>query len=81
MTTPDSESYEPLPREENHLRALEMLQSLEYADLADIEELEGVDEGPCQECGRSFARARVVYGVFVLCRVCARRRAQVKKAA
>jgi hypothetical protein len=73
--------HEHLPREENYRRALQLLDSLQEVDLNDVVELPGIDEGPCDDCGRAFGRARVLYGRFILCRVCARSRANVLKAA
>jgi hypothetical protein len=78
MTMFDSEA---LSTAENYRRVLRLLDSLEEVDLADVVELPGIDEGPCDDCGRAFGRARVLYGRFVLCRVCARSRANVLKAA
>jgi hypothetical protein len=79
MTMFDSE---PLSDAENYRRVLRLLDRLEETDLADlIEEFPAVDEGPCDDCGRNFARARVAYGVFTLCRVCLRRRVNVLRPA
>jgi hypothetical protein len=72
---------EPLSPEENYRHAIRLLDRLEGADTSHLEELKGIDEGLCEQCGRGFARARVLYGRFVLCRSCARQRSRLAKVA
>lgn len=64
---------EPLSTEEGYRRALDMLDRLADADTSHLEQVAG-PEGPCHDCSRGFARARVRLGKFILCRECARRR-------
>ena len=70
MTT----TYTPAPDEENSDMAQELLARLYGFDLPKLEE---VDEGPCEQYTRRFARARVLYGNLLLCRACAQHRARV----
>jgi hypothetical protein len=66
--------YQPLSPEQSYRCALDMLDRLADADTRHLEEVAGPDEGPCDDCSRGFARARVRLGKLVLCRECARRR-------
>jgi len=71
--------YEPLPDEQNYRLASDLLDRLSMADTEHLESLGGLDEGPCEGCERSFARNRVRYGSFVLCRDCARARVRLQR--
>jgi hypothetical protein len=59
--------------------AIRLLDRLEDADTSHLEETKGIDEGPCEQCGRGFARARVQIGSAVLCRTCARQRVRLAR--
>jgi hypothetical protein len=72
-----TEDYQPLSPEEGYRCALRLLDRLEGSDTSHLEPLEGIDEGPCEQCGRGFARARVRLGQAVLCLVCARQRVRL----